>query len=255
MKRNITLVVFAFAMLFGTSVFAQMRKPAPSPASSASSTFGVTKVSVDYSSPGVKGRKIFGELLPFDKIWRAGANAATQITFEDDVKISGKDVLNGIGLWQLNGVAFIANDSKTITVQENQTGKIIQLDLKSGESIAQPTTFNTSTTTLQLPSSYLHDSSYFQTVASFLENKLGYRPVMSIDYLETPKHIIISFYEQEHILHNQKLLILNRQGKLISEETLNTELKGTGTETFMLWQKKLIYVQEKQRLFMVDLER
>ena len=57
MKSKITLVVFAFAMLFGTSVFAQMRKPAPSPASSVSAVFGVTKVSVEYSSPGVKRQK------------------------------------------------------------------------------------------------------------------------------------------------------------------------------------------------------
>ncbi|MFT5915969.1 MAG: hypothetical protein ACJAWV_002165 [Flammeovirgaceae bacterium] len=95
MKSNITSFIIATLMLFGANAFSQMRKPAPSPAASASATIGVTKVSVDYSAPGVKGRKIFGELLPFGKVWRAGANSATKITFADDLKVHGKDVKAG----------------------------------------------------------------------------------------------------------------------------------------------------------------
>ena len=95
MKKNITVLCCLVALLASTTVFGQMRMPAPSPSASVSGTFGVTKVTVDYSAPGVKGRKIWGELLPFDKVWRAGANAATQITFEDDVKIEGKEVKAG----------------------------------------------------------------------------------------------------------------------------------------------------------------
>lgn len=72
-----------------------IRIPAPSPGASVSQVVGVTKITIDYSSPGVKGRKIWGDLEAYDKAWRAGANAATKITFQDDVVIEGKNVKAG----------------------------------------------------------------------------------------------------------------------------------------------------------------
>ncbi len=72
-----------------------VRIPAPSPAASVSQVVGVTKVSIDYSAPSVKGRKIWGELEPYGKAWRAGANAATKITFQDNVTINGKELKAG----------------------------------------------------------------------------------------------------------------------------------------------------------------
>ncbi len=95
MKSNITSFIIATLMLFGANAFSQMRKPVPSPAASTSATIGVTKITVDYSAPGVKGRDVFGTLLPFDKIWRAGANSPTKITFEDDLEVHGKKVKAG----------------------------------------------------------------------------------------------------------------------------------------------------------------
>jgi hypothetical protein len=56
---------------------------------------GITDVSIDYSSPGVKGRKIWGELVPYDKVWRAGANAATKLTVSRDFKFGGTAVKAG----------------------------------------------------------------------------------------------------------------------------------------------------------------
>jgi len=73
-----------------------MTKPAasaaakPSPAATASGKIGATDVTVNYSSPGVKGRKIFGGLEPYGKVWRAGANEATTVEFSKDVKVEGK---------------------------------------------------------------------------------------------------------------------------------------------------------------------
>jgi len=55
----------------------------------------VTEVKIDYSSPGVKGRKIWGELVPFGEIWRTGANEATTITFSDVVKVNGNELPAG----------------------------------------------------------------------------------------------------------------------------------------------------------------
>lgn len=61
-----------------------------SPRASIEETIGLTDVTISYSRPGVKGRKIWGELVPYNKVWRAGANEATKITFSTDVKINGK---------------------------------------------------------------------------------------------------------------------------------------------------------------------
>ena len=74
---------------------AAIELPKPSPAASVSQRIGVTDVRVEYSSPGVKERKIWGELVPYGELWRTGANAATKITFSRDVKVAGKDVKAG----------------------------------------------------------------------------------------------------------------------------------------------------------------
>jgi hypothetical protein len=66
-----------------------------SPRSSIQQTIGITDVIVSYSSPGVKGRKIWGGLVPLDKVWRAGANEATKITFTGKVWIEGKELPAG----------------------------------------------------------------------------------------------------------------------------------------------------------------
>ncbi|MDA7804395.1 DUF2911 domain-containing protein, partial [Crocinitomix sp.] len=66
-----------------------------SPRMSASGTVNGVQVDIDYGSPSVRERMIWGELVPFDKIWRAGANDATAITFGQDVSIDGKKVAAG----------------------------------------------------------------------------------------------------------------------------------------------------------------
>src|SRR5437773_10596775 len=58
-------------------------------------TVGVTDIKIDYSRPAVKGRAIWGALVPYDQVWRTGANEATQITFSDDVTINGQPLPKG----------------------------------------------------------------------------------------------------------------------------------------------------------------
>ena len=65
-------------------------EPKPSPAATATGKIGTTNVTVNYSSPGVKGRKIFGGLEPYGKVWRAGANEATTVEFSKAVTVEGK---------------------------------------------------------------------------------------------------------------------------------------------------------------------
>jgi hypothetical protein len=78
---------FLFAALSGHAQ--QFRTPRPSPNATVSQTVGVTDITIDYSSPGVKERKVWGDLVPYDQIWRAGANEVTSINFTDEVKVNG----------------------------------------------------------------------------------------------------------------------------------------------------------------------
>src|SRR3954463_10979126 len=74
---------------------ADLDLPRPSPFAKVWQVVGLTEITVDYSSPGVKGRKIWGGLVPYDQMWRAGANTATKITFSKDVTFAGKPVPAG----------------------------------------------------------------------------------------------------------------------------------------------------------------
>ena len=96
------LKIICFVLLIGVllfpinNMFAQnFETPRPSPNATVSQTVGITHVTIDYSSPGVKGRKIWGELVPYNEIWRTGANEVTSITFDDPVKIEGNELPAG----------------------------------------------------------------------------------------------------------------------------------------------------------------
>jgi hypothetical protein len=69
--------------------------PRPSPSAKVSQRVGFTDISVEYSSPGVKKRKVWGDVVPLDKMWRTGANASTKVTFSKDVVIGDKPVPAG----------------------------------------------------------------------------------------------------------------------------------------------------------------
>jgi hypothetical protein len=72
-----------------------LKLPRPSQAAKVSATVGVTDVTVDYSSPAVKGRAVWGALLPHGKVWRAGANQTTKLTLSTDAQLGGKPVAAG----------------------------------------------------------------------------------------------------------------------------------------------------------------
>jgi len=74
---------------------AQLETPAASPKGKVEQRVGVMDVTIEYSRPGVKGRKIFGGLVPYSEVWRTGANAPTTISFSDPVKLEGKEVPAG----------------------------------------------------------------------------------------------------------------------------------------------------------------
>ncbi|MCH5599366.1 DUF2911 domain-containing protein [Niabella ginsengisoli] len=83
---------------------AQVKLPAPSPAQTVKQEFGLSNIELSYSRPAMKGRKIFGDLVPFDKVWRTGANGATTLTFGDEVIIGDKKIPAGkYGLLSIPG--------------------------------------------------------------------------------------------------------------------------------------------------------
>lgn len=87
------LFALAFGAMVTTSVAQEL--PVPSPSSKLEQRVGLTDITLEYSRPGVKGRKIFGELVPYDKVWRFGANKNTMITLSTDIYIDGKKLEKG----------------------------------------------------------------------------------------------------------------------------------------------------------------
>ena len=108
-------VVIAVAVMLSRAAWAQavIETPAPSPKARVEQRVGVTDVSIDYSSPGVKARKIWGDVVPYDKVWRAGANAPTKLTVSRDFTFGGTAVKAG------SYSLFVTPGKKTWTVALN----------------------------------------------------------------------------------------------------------------------------------------
>ena len=105
MSKVLNLLIM-ISFLFTANVIAQqnkkqenkkndVKKVRVSPKAGVFQTVGLTDVNISYSRPGVKGRKIWGDLVPYNKVWRAGADEATKITFSTDVMIEGKKLAVG----------------------------------------------------------------------------------------------------------------------------------------------------------------
>ena|SRR5579864_1786730 len=99
MKKSIAIcaaALFGLAVLTTSALAQQDKSKRPSPPASADCTLAAGKtIHVDYSSPRMKGRKIYGGLVPWDKVWRAGANEATTFVISSDVTVGDKDVPAG----------------------------------------------------------------------------------------------------------------------------------------------------------------
>lgn len=92
MKKVIVLLALIIANF---AIEAQVKTPQPSPKATLEQVVGLTTVNLEYSRPSTKGRTVFGDLVPFGKVWRTGANANTLISFSDDITIDGKSLPKG----------------------------------------------------------------------------------------------------------------------------------------------------------------
>jgi hypothetical protein len=96
------IIVIMFLLTAALSLTASAQTPPPpkmlqvSPAATVTQTIGLTDITITYHRPGVKGREIWGKLVPYNQVWRAGANNATTISFSDDVTIGGKTLKAGM---------------------------------------------------------------------------------------------------------------------------------------------------------------
>ncbi len=116
MKRLFLLA----ATLATITSFGQVNMPQPSTTQSIKQNFGLGYVELSYSRPGVKGRKIFGDVVPFDKVWRTGANGATILNFSEEVIIGGVNIKAGkYGLLSIPGKKeFTLIITKDLTVNQ-----------------------------------------------------------------------------------------------------------------------------------------
>jgi hypothetical protein len=113
-------VMSTLLLILATSLgFAQMGKSRPSPAASASCDLGNGRtIKTDYSSPRMKGRKIYGELVPFGEVWRTGANEATTFVTSANVEVGGTDVPAGSYT-----IFTVPNPDKWTLIINKQTGE------------------------------------------------------------------------------------------------------------------------------------
>lgn len=94
MIKKLLLCAGIWAACYTTNA-QQLRTPAPSPAQTIKQDFGLSSIELSYSRPSMKGRKVFGDLVPFGKVWRTGANQATILTFGEEVTIGGTKIPAG----------------------------------------------------------------------------------------------------------------------------------------------------------------
>ena len=108
MKRTLFLFL---ALCASFAVNAQITTPQASPAAKVTQVVGLTDVTLEYSRPAMRGRTVFGDLVPFDKMWRTGANKNSIVTFSNDVKVAGKELkagsyaiftVPGEAVWEVN---------------------------------------------------------------------------------------------------------------------------------------------------------
>lgn len=91
-----TIAALCISVMLSFPAAAQtLKTPASSPTQTVDQAFALSNIKIEYSRPSVKGRVIFGDLVPFDNVWRTGANSSTKITFGEDVKVEGVDVKAG----------------------------------------------------------------------------------------------------------------------------------------------------------------
>ena len=133
MKKIFLLAVASYIFIFSEGQ--QLTTPQPSPTANIKQNFALSNIEISYSRPGVKGRKIFGDLVPYGKVWRTGANNATTITFGEEVMIGGKKVPAG-----KYGLLTIPGEKEWTVIISKQTNVTSPADYKQDQDVVRVTT-------------------------------------------------------------------------------------------------------------------
>ena len=155
MKFKLTLICIFLWSAFNFSQ--SLKTPTLSPFSQVTQEIGLTEISLEYSRPSAKGRAIFGELVPYDKIWRTGANASTKITFLESAQIGGKPIQPGTyALYTIPGkemwTIIIHSNTKLRSIAGdayNPADDVFRFDIKPQSIINYVETFTLQFTDLQ----------------------------------------------------------------------------------------------------------
>ena len=133
MKKFFLLAAASY--IFFSSEAQQLTTPQPSPTATIKQNFALSNIEISYSRPGVKGRKVFGDLVPYGKVWRTGANNATTITFGEEVMIGGKKVPAG-----KYGLLTIPGQNEWTVIISKQTNVTSPADYKQDQDVVRVTT-------------------------------------------------------------------------------------------------------------------
>lgn len=155
-----------------------------------------------------------------------------------------------VNLFETRGNTVIL--SKFDTTNNPDSVSYISLDLQtgamSGDDPVETLTSNDQHKDVTVPDQYVKDSTHFETVSKFIQQKLKCTPVHTIEYLENSGLIFISMYTQEGLDLENQLLIFDENGELLLRDKIGVALKGLGLETFFLRAGYLFYVKNKVEL-------
>lgn len=137
----IAAILFFATVMTSNSAVAQERttdRVMTSPNASVSQTIGLTKVSLTYGRPGVRDREIFGGLVPYNSVWRTGANESTAISFSNDVRVEGELIEEGTySLYTIPGEdiwTIIINDKLSWGTQYDESEDVARVEVDAEES-------------------------------------------------------------------------------------------------------------------------
>jgi hypothetical protein len=130
MRKLLFTAIAVFIFCFADAQ--TLTTPQPSPTQTIKQNFGLSNVELSYSRPGIKGRKIFGDLVPFGKVWRTGANNATTLTFGDAVTIGGTKIPAG-----KYGLLTIPDKKNWIIIISKQTDVTSPADYKQDQDLVR----------------------------------------------------------------------------------------------------------------------